>query len=157
MAKTTLKVDPTKPEIVTERVFDAPREKVWKVMTDPSLISQWWGPRNLKTEVDTMDFSVGGVWRYIHTDAKGDTYAFNGKYLEIEPIEKIIDTFEFEPMAGHISTETLILTELPGNKTKVTVTSVFANMEDRDGMVNSGMESGLNESHDRLAELLAKS
>ena len=74
--------------------------------------------------------------------------------IAVVPPERVVQTFEFEPMAGHISVETMTLEEVDG-KTKMTTTSVFDSVEDRDGMLNSGMESGASETHERLEELLA--
>jgi len=97
----------------------------------------------------------GGKWRFVATQPDGSTYAFRGEYREIIPGEKIVQTFEFEPMAGHISVETATLTDLPGGRTLFTTRSVFTSKEDRDGMVQSGMESGLRETYERFDELLA--
>ena len=85
----------------------------------------------------------------------GNDYGFRGEYREIEPPERIVQTFEFEGMPDHISVETATLEELDG-KTKLTVTCLYQSVEDRDGHYNSGMETGMKESHDRLAELLAR-
>ena len=144
---------PSDREIVMERVFDAPRELVFKAYTDPNLIPKWWGPRKYTTTVDKMDVRVGGAWRFIQRDADGHEYAFNGVYREIAPPERLSYTFEFEGMPGHVLVETVTFEERDG-KTKVIVTSLFASVEDRDGMLHSGMEQGANESQDRLAELL---
>jgi len=145
---------PSDLEIQVTREFDAPREVVYKAMTDPKLIPQWWGPRRDATTVDKMEVRPGGKWRFIATH-DGSKYAFRGEYREIIPGEKIVQTFEFEPMAGHISVETATLTDLPGGRTLFTTRSVFTSKEDRDGMVQSGMESGLRETYDRFDELLA--
>jgi uncharacterized protein YndB with AHSA1/START domain len=146
---------PSDLEILVTREFDAPRDIVYKTMTDPKLIPQWWGPRSDKITVDKMEVRPGGKWRFVATQADGTTYAFRGEYREIVPGEKIVQTFEFEPMAGHISVETWTLTDLPGGRTLFTTRSVFSSKEDRDGMVQSGMESGLRETYERLDEVLA--
>ena len=144
---------PSDREIVMTRVFDAPRELVWKAYTDPAAIPQWWGPRRHATTVDKMDVRPGGAWRYVSRDADGNEYAFRGEYREVVPPERIVATFEFEPMPGHVSVETLTLVEHDG-KTTLTNTSVFDSVEDRDGMLQSGMEEGVRETYDRLAEYL---
>jgi uncharacterized protein YndB with AHSA1/START domain len=141
-------------EIVMTHVFDAPRDLVFKTYTDPSLIPLWWGPRRLTTTVDKHEFRPGGAWRFVQRDADGNEFAFHGEYREIVPPERIVGTFEFEGMPGHVLVETVTLEELDG-KTKLTATTVFESVEDRDGMVASGMESGARESMERLAELLA--
>lgn len=145
---------PSDLEIAMERVFDAPAERVFKVCTDPNLIPQWWGPRRYTTTVEKDDVTLGGTWRYISRDSKGNEFAFNGVYREIAPAKRVVRTFEFEPMQGHVSVETATFEE-QGSKTTLRVTSLFQTVEDRDGMLNSGMEEGASESWDRLAELLA--
>jgi uncharacterized protein YndB with AHSA1/START domain len=145
---------PSEREIVMSRIFDAPRELVFKAHTDPKLIPLWWGQRSATTIVDKMDVRPGGEWRFVQREADGTEYGFKGIFREIVPPERIVQTFEFEGMPGHIVTDTITLEEVDG-KTRVTTTSLFDTVEDRDGMLNSGMESGANESWDRLAELLA--
>ncbi len=141
-------------EIVMERVFNAPRELVFKAYTDPNLISKWWGPRRYTTTVDKLDLRVGGVWRFVQHDAGGNEFAFNGVYREIVPPERLSYTFEFEGMPGHVLVETVTF-EAQGGKTRVTATGLFQSLEDHDGMLQSGMEEGANESYERLVELLA--
>ncbi len=155
---TTILAEPGTQELLITREFDAPRELVFKAYTDPNLLPQWWGPRNLSTEVDTMDVRPGGQWRFLNRDAEGNEYAFHGVYHEILAPERIIDTFEFEglPETGHVTLETMKLEPLPGGRTKLTVQSVFQSVADRDGMLQSGMEEGVNDTYDRLAELLEK-
>ena len=156
--KTTILAEPGKQEILITREFDAPRGLVFKACTDPKLIPQWWGPRYLSTEVDQMDVRPGGQWRFINRDAEGNEYAFHGVYHEVLAPERIIDTFEFEglPETGHVTLETMKLVELPGGRTRLTVQSVFQSVADRDGMLQGGMQEGVNDTYDRLAELLKK-
>lgn len=155
---TTVFAEPGKQEILITREFDAPRELVFKACTDPTLVPQWWGPRNLSTEVDTMDVRPGGKWRFINRDVEGIEYAFHGVYHEILAPERIIQTFEFEglPETGHVTLETMKLEVLPGGRTRLSVQSVFQSVADRDGMLQSGMEEGLDDTYNRLAELLKK-
>ena len=145
---------PSDREIVMTRTFDAPRELVFNAFTDPELIAKWWGLRGTTTIVETMDVRPGGVWRYISRGPNGEEYAFRGEYREVVAPEKIVQTFEFEPMPGHIVVDTAIFEERNG-KTYFTNTSVFDTKEERDGMLSSGMEGGAAESYDRLDELLA--
>jgi uncharacterized protein YndB with AHSA1/START domain len=153
MLKPELKVDKEKLQTSMSYMFDAPRELVWKAQTDPKLIPQWWGPRNLTTVVEQMDFKVGGKWRFVQTDPAGQTYAFFGEYKEIDPPNKAVQTFEFEPLAGHVIVETMTLEEVDG-KTKWTNVSQYANIDDLEGMIQSGMESGAVETVERMGELL---
>ncbi len=152
---TTLVAEPGRQEIVLRRVLDAPRELVFKTMTDPSLIPNWWGPKGLTTVVEKMDVRPGGAWRFVQRDPDGNEFAFNGVYHEVLPPERLVYTFEFEGVPGHVLLETVTFEELDG-KTRLTDRSVFQTVEDRDAMVQSGMESGAKEAMDRLAELLAR-
>ncbi len=156
MSKSTLIAEPGSHEIVMSRIFNAPRELVFKVMTDPKHVPQWWGPKAYTTIVDKMEVKAGGLWRYVQRGQDRSEFAFHGVYHSIVAPERIVDTFEFEGMPGHVLMETLTLEAQPDGKTKLTVSSVFQSVADRDGMLQSGMESGSNESYDRLDELLAK-
>ena len=147
---------PTEREIRIEREFDAPRDRVFAIYTDPQLIPEWWGPRSITTIVDEMDVRTGGRWRFVARDADGSESAFRGAYREVTPPERIVQTFEWEPMAGHVSVETATFEDLGGDRTRVVTTSVFHTTEERDGMLASGMEGGLNETYARLDELLAR-
>jgi uncharacterized protein YndB with AHSA1/START domain len=144
-----------KQEIIITRVFDAPRDLVFRTNTDRNLKSQWWGPKRLTTTIDKMDVKPGGQWRFIQRDAAGNMYAFHGVYHEVRSPERIVNTFEFEGMPGPVSLETCILEDI-GGKTKMIGKSVYQTVEDRDNMLASGMEEGVFETMDRLAELLAK-
>jgi uncharacterized protein YndB with AHSA1/START domain len=155
MTKANLIAEPGKHEIIMARVFDAPRELVFKTMTDPKHIPQWWGLRNHTTIVDKMDVQAGGLWRYVQRDQQGNEFAFHGVYHSITAPERVVDTFEFEGMPGHVILETMTLEAQADGTTKVTVSSVFQSIADRDGMLSSGMAEGANESYDRLDELLA--
>jgi uncharacterized protein YndB with AHSA1/START domain len=126
---------------------------VFKAFTDPALIPKWWGPRSHTTTVDRMDVKPGGTWRFVSRDAEGNEFAFHGVYREIEAPERLAYTFEWEGMPGYVSLELVTLEERDG-KTTVTNTVAFHTVEDRDGMLASGMEGGATESMDRLAELL---
>jgi uncharacterized protein YndB with AHSA1/START domain len=146
---------PGEREIHVERVFDAPRDRVFAAYTDPATIPEWWGPRGTTTIVDVMDVRAGGSWRFVARDADGGETAFRGTYREVTPPERIVQTFEWEGMPGHVSVETATFEDL-GDRTRVVTTSIFHTGEERDGMVASGMERGLQETYQRLDELLAR-
>lgn len=156
MTKTILVAEPEKQQIVITRIFDSPRDTVFKTITDPNLIPQWWGPKRYKTTVDKMEVKQGGIWRFIQQDESGNQFAFHGVYHEVTSPERMVYTFEFEGMPGHVLLETVTFEELGNGRTKLTNTSVFQSLADRDGMLQSGMEAGASESMDRFAELLAK-
>ena len=146
---------PTDCEIVITRIFDAPRQLVFRASLDPALIPKWWGPARLKTTVEKMDVKAGGTWRFIQREPNGTEYGFHGEYREIDPPERVVQTFEFEGMPGHVALETADFADL-GGRTRLTVTELLDTKEERDGMLGSGMEEGLTETHDRLEALLAE-
>jgi uncharacterized protein YndB with AHSA1/START domain len=146
---------PSDREIRMTRVFNAPRELVFQAHTDPQHVPNWWGQRHTTTIVDVMDVRPGGAWRFVQRDPEGNEYGFRGEYREVVPPERLVYTFEYEGMPGHILVETVTFEEHDG-KTTVSSTSVFTSVEDRDGMLESGMESGAIESWDRLEELLGQ-
>lgn len=156
MNETKITVEERKQEIWIEREFDATRDLVFKVTTDPQYLPEWWGPRGYILTIDKADVKSGGQWRYIH-HANGEDFAFHGVYHEVSP-ERVIQTFEWEglPEKGHVILETTRFVELPNNRTKMTIQQVFQTVADRDGMVASGQKGGMEESHQRLDELLAK-
>jgi uncharacterized protein YndB with AHSA1/START domain len=156
--KTTITAEPGKQELFIIREFDAPRELVFKAFTDPKLYVQWLGPRELTMTLERFEPRNGGSYRYIHKDRDGNEYAFYGVNHEVLAPERIISTFEFEglPEKGHVMLGTVKFEALPGNRTRLVSQSVFQLVADRDGMIQSGMERGVNEGYDRLDELLAK-
>lgn len=160
MAKNETKIiaESGKQEILITREFDGPRELVFKAYTDPKLYEQWIGPRGLETTLEKFESKNGGSWRYIQKDEEGNEFAFHGVNHEVKAPERIIGTFEFEglPESGHVILEIAKFEELPSKRTRVNTQSVFQSVEDRDGMLQSGMEDGMNESYDRLDELLEK-
>jgi uncharacterized protein YndB with AHSA1/START domain len=155
--RTSVAAEPGKQEILIMREFDAPRELVFKVHTDPNLYVRWLGPHELKMTIETFEPSTGGKWRYFHEDQAGNKYGFHGVYHEVLAPERIISTFEFEglPEKGHVILGTTIFEAFPGNRTRITSQSVFQSVADRDGMVQAGMERGVNQGFERLDEILA--
>src|SRR5215207_10022772 len=97
---------PSDREIHVERVFGAPRDRVFAAFTDPGRIPEWWGPRDTTTIVDRMDVRPGGSWRFVMRDSDGSESGFRGTYREVTPPERIVQTFEWEGMPGHVSVET---------------------------------------------------
>jgi uncharacterized protein YndB with AHSA1/START domain len=156
--KATIIIEPGKQEIIIIREFDAPRELVFKAHTDPKLQMQWMGPLQFKTTYKKFEPKNGGGWRFIQKDQDGKEFAFHGVFHEVKKLERIVMTFEFEglPEKGHVSLQTAKFEALPDNRTRVTSQTVFQSVADRDGMLQSGMEEGVNDSNERLDELLEK-
>lgn len=155
--QTTITAEPGRQELFITREFDAPRRLVYKAHVDPELYIQWLGPRGYEMVLETFEPHSGGRYRYIHKDMDGNEFGFHGVFHEMSE-DLMIQTFEFEglPERGHVILDTLRLEELPGGRTRVTIQSVYQSVEDRDGMIQSGMELGVNEGYERLDELLEK-
>lgn len=155
MPKRNLVAEPHQHSIVATCIFNAPREHVFKIMTDPETIPQWWGPRSCTTTVDKMEPWSGGNWRFVVNSQKGDEWAFHGVYHAIEAPLRNIFTYEYEGAPGKVSLESTIYEDHDGG-TLVTTTSVFQTIEDRDEMMQSDWQEGEEEAMARLEELLAE-
>lgn len=155
MAKAEISASPGGREIIITYVIDAPKEKVWEAYSDPDKAIRWMGPRRLKGRVDEWELKEGGRYAFTHTDEDGTEYGFQGYNIILDAPNRSVRTFEFLGVPGHVSLETLYLEEEEG-KTKIRTVSVFETPEDRDGMMQSGMETGVQEGFERLEELLAK-
>jgi uncharacterized protein YndB with AHSA1/START domain len=145
---------PSDREVRVERVFDAPRELVWRAFTEPELVAQWWGRGN-KLEIERMEVERGGHWRFVEHSPQGQ-HGFEGRYREVSPQERLVWTFEWDGMPGHVAVDTTELEDLGDGRTKVVTTSLFHTTDERDGMLSSGMQTGLDQSYAALDRLLAK-
>jgi uncharacterized protein YndB with AHSA1/START domain len=144
-------------DLVYERTFDAPRERVWKALTDPDIVPRWWGPHGTTTVVEEMDVRPGGRWRYVSHAPDRDDQAFYGEYLEVEPPKSLKWTFMFDvegvgPQGGP---ETFTLEEVDG-KTRVTSIGHMGSAEAIEAALATGMNKGAIETWDRLEALLAQ-
>lgn len=144
-------------ELVMERIFDAPRELVWKVMNDPERVTNWWGPRGYTTTVVEMDVRPGGQWRWINHTTGGEDAPFKGEYLEVDPPERIVRTeiFDVPGFDDKAAIDTITFEDL-GGRTKVVARSRFPSVEDLEGALSMGMIGGALDTYDRLAEEIAK-
>ena len=155
MSKTEITAEPGIPIIVLTREFDAPRELVFRAHTDPDLLLQWLGPRDLALTIDRYEVRNGGTWRYVNSDADGNSYGFHGVFHGDPSPDAIVQTFEFEGAPGHVCLQSATFAERDG-KTLMRSVSAFQSVADRDAMVASDMERGVQDSGERLAELLAR-
>jgi uncharacterized protein YndB with AHSA1/START domain len=135
------------------REFAAPRDLVFRAYTEPDLLAQWLGPRDLTMTIDKYDVRDGGTYRYIHTAADGTEHRFRGVFHGDPAPHAIVATFEYEGAPGHVALDTISLEERDGS-TLVRTVSSFSSVEDRDYMVEAGMERGVRDSGERLDELL---
>ena len=147
---------PSDTQILITREFDAAPHLVFRVWSTPELVQKWWaGKRGTTTTVD-MDFRVGGAWRYVLISNNGDEVAFHGEYREIVPDQRVVWTEHFEGPwpEGEPVVNTLTLTERDGG-TILELLSDCPDQEVRDMIVNSGMETGMQEQMVIIAELAA--
>ena len=153
--------------MVVTRIFDAPRELVWKAWTDPKYVMQWWGPKGFTSPVCQMDFRVGGKYLICTRTPDGQEFWHGGEYHEIVPLEKIISSMYFSDSKGNkidpaqlgIEHEAIegahdvILFEDFGNgQTKLT----FIGNEPMESAKNSGQLEGMNQVLDKVAEVVTK-
>ncbi|WP_020391895.1 SRPBCC family protein [Kribbella catacumbae] len=142
------------PFVSVTRDFDATPAQLFRVQTDPELVAQWLGPRDMEITIDEYDVRPGGRYRYIHKGEDGTEYAFRGVFHTVEPDTLVIQTFEWEGAPGQVCLENATYEKTEAG-VRLHQHSVFPSVEARDAMVESGMEYGINDAMDRLAELLA--
>jgi uncharacterized protein YndB with AHSA1/START domain len=140
-------------EIRIERIFDAPRDRVWRAFTEPDLVAQWWG-RGHQLDVERDEVRPGGHWRYVEHGPEGLS-GFEGRYREVSPPQRIVRTFEWDGMPGYVSIEDATFEDIGEGHTKLTAVVQLFSPEERDGMLGSGMEEGMNQSYAALDNLLA--
>jgi uncharacterized protein YndB with AHSA1/START domain len=149
---------PTDEQILITREFDAPKELVYKAITTPELVKRWWSARRGAVTVAEIDLRVGGKWRSVMvTDEGGFEVAFHGEYREIVPNERIVWTEVFEGIPDaeeHFGLNTMTLTEEDG-RTSLTLVCEYRSKEDRDAVIESGMEAGMQDAYDLLEETAA--
>ncbi len=155
MAKTDVIFEPGRQDIIVTCEFDAPRDAVFRAFTDPELIPRWWGSRRFTTVVEEMDVRRGGRWRFVTRNTEdGTEYAFRGVYHDVVPNEGTVSTFEFEPGGpGRLQLVTESFEESDG-KTRYVSVSLFLSVEERDGWIPTGMDTGIRESMDLVDELV---
>ena len=153
--KTEIKAEPGQQELFIIREFDAPRELLFRAYTEAELYEKWVGPKEMNMRVEKMDAVDGGSFRFIH-ERGGHEYTFFGVYHDVTKPERIIGTFEFDglPERGHVIMGTTKFEELPNGRSRLVHQSVFQSVQDRDGMIASGMERGVSDGYEKLDTLL---
>ncbi|HVT07790.1 MAG TPA: SRPBCC family protein [Polyangia bacterium] len=136
-----------------ERIFDAPRERVWRAMTDAKLLAQWWGRGN-PLDVEELDVRPGGSWRFVE-HAGGATHGFRGSFREVAPPERLVQTFVYDGAPDHVMVNEMTLEDLGDGRTRLVALSLFQTQEELQAMTRSGMEAGMNQSYAALDQLLA--
>lgn len=152
---TTLTAPAGLPFVDVVREFDAPKDAVYRAYTERELFAQWIGPKRLRTEIYEWDMRSGGTWSYTSFDDNGGAFGFRGVFHSVGETV-LVQTFEFAGAPGHVSLDSASIEEIDGNRTRVTLHSVFQSLEARDAMIENGMENGVAEGFDRLEELVAQ-
>ncbi len=153
----TFKVStPSDQEILMTRLFDAPRQLVFDVMTKPEHVRRWWGclGEGYSVPVCEIDLRPGGAWRFVNRHPKGEA-AFHGEYREITPPSRLVFTEIFEEFPDVVSDVTTDLAD-EGGKTRMTATVRYPSQEVRDMVISTGMATGAGISYDRLEDLVAE-
>jgi uncharacterized protein YndB with AHSA1/START domain len=148
---------PTDEEILIVREFDAPKEAVYRVWTEPEYVRQWWHANRGTMKVCDIDLRPGGKWRYAMDTPDGFEVAFHGTYREVVPNERLVSTEAFEGVPEpdeNASVNTVTFTEVDG-RTTVEILVQCASKEVRDAIIASGMEDGLQDALDLLEGLAA--
>ena len=143
------------PFIDATREFDAPVEAVFRAHRDPDLVTRWLGPGKYKMDLGRWDFTSGGSWAYTHTGPDGDEYRFRGVFHTVRENEFAIQTFEFEGYPDVVAIESMTFEDLGDGRSRLRLHTTYPSVESRDGMVASGMESGMSEGYRRLDDVLA--
>ena len=158
--KTSVWTDKAARQLIVERVFDAPRDIVWKAWTDPVELAKWWGPRGWATTNYKLELKPGGVWHYCMRGPDSVESWGKGVYREILAPERLVyfDVFsDAEGTTNEAMPGMLITLEFAdlGGKTKITSTAELGSAEQLDAIIAMGVVQGLSETWDRLQELVS--
>jgi uncharacterized protein YndB with AHSA1/START domain len=149
---------PTDEQILITREFDAPRHLVYKAWTTPELVKRWWSGRRGTMTLAEIDLRVGGSWRYVMVASGGYEVAFHGEFREIVPNERIVTTEVYEmpdaeaPPEAEVPLNIITFTEVDG-RTTLTLLTQCPSKELRDAIIDSGMETGMQEGMDLLEQV----
>ena len=143
---------PTDEQILITREFNAPKHLVYKAWTTPELVRRWWSGHRGEVTIAEIDLRIGGTWRYVMVANGGFEVAFHGEFREIVPNERIVSSEVYEAVPDGEALYTATFGE-SGGRTILTVLMELASKEDRDMVINSGMEGGLQEAYDHLEQI----
>lgn len=150
---TRIEADPKLPVIRMTRDFHATPEQLIRAHTDPDLFTRWVGPKDMTTEVDVWDARSGGSYRFVNRRGE-EEYSFRGCFHTISP-DRLVQTFTFEQLPDEVSLDTMQVEDLGDGWCRLHSTSLVGSFEARDGMLASGMETGVNDGYAKLDALLA--
>ena len=151
---TAIEADQDVPTVQIVRDFAAPVDRVFRAWVDPELVVRWLGPDSTEVRIDRWDATTGGHYRYTMWRDGEEVAAFFGSFHEVRSNERLVQTFTWEGMPDGVSLDTMTFTDLGDGRTRTTALSVLDSFESRDGMLASGMESGVYEGYAKLDALL---
>lgn len=141
--------------ITLVREIDASVQRVFAAHLDPELVAQWLGPRRLEMKISEWQAVSGGRYAYLHIAEDGTEYGFRGMFHTVIEDQQIIQTFEFLGFPGQVSLESMVFEDLGNNRCRISSTATYPSNDVREQMLQSGMETGLSESYERLEELVS--
>ena len=149
---------PADEQILITREFDAPKELVFKAWTTPELVKRWWSGRRGEVTLAEIDLRVGGSWRYVMLAHGEFEVAFHGEFREIVPNERIVTTEVYEmpdaePLAPADEPLNIVSFAEADGRTTLSLLVQTTSKELRDTIIESGMESGMQESMDALEQV----
>jgi len=155
MNQAQVTAEPGGQNIIVERVFNAPRDKVFAAMTQKDKLERWWTGPGYTNRVEHLDARDGGSWKFVQSGPNGAEFSFHGSFHLVSP-EMTIQTFEFDGLGepGHVSLQKSELFDLGDGRTKLVATSTFMSAADRDGMLHSNMEEGMQMTYVALDQVL---
>ena len=154
--ETSIEAVPDLPIIRITREFEAPAATVYRAWAEPELVKRWMGPRSIDMDIDEWDCRRGGSYRYTARRDGQEIARFYGSFHEARPGERIVQTFTWEGMPDGVSLDTVVFEPLDGGRRcRTVVSSVVDSMEARQGILASGMDTGVIEGYEQLDELIA--
>lgn len=154
--ETAIEADPGLPTVRITREFDAPPDRVFRAFVEPDLVARWLGPDDTTIRIDTWDAHTGGQYRYVVTRDGDEVAAFYGSFHEVRPTSRMVQTQTFEAIPDGVALETATFENVGDGRTRVTTTTVMESFEARDGLIASGMESGVLAGYAKLDAMLAE-
>jgi uncharacterized protein YndB with AHSA1/START domain len=152
-ARNSLDLEADPRSIIAERVFDAPRELVFSVWTDPKHLAQWWGPNGFTTTTSSFDMRAGGVWRFVMHGPDGRDYQNRITYEEVVPPERIVYRHGGGDDVEPVRLKTTVVFDDLGARTRLTMRMDFPSADERERVIKEyGADKGLTQTLSRLAE-----
>lgn len=144
--------------VTLTRVYDAPRDLVWRAWTDPKHMAQWFGPRGFTSSVPELDGRVGGNLRIVMHGPDGNDYPMKGVFREVVPPERLVfSNIAVDNDGNHLlEGDTTVILEAQGAKTKLTLRTYAKGLVPMATQMLAGMEAGWSQSLDKMEELVAR-